>query len=163
MRRRHGLGLVLLAGAARFLAACSAAPPPPPAPPAPPVLDLTVKGSAEQNPNPGGAGMPVAVHLYQLSATQAFELADVFALIEHEKATLGSDVLSSSEFVLVPSETKTIKQDLKAGTTALGVLVLFQNIDQAQWRAAAPVAANGPTKLVLMVDKLSLSLRPAGK
>jgi len=159
MRLLHGAGLTLFAGTAWLLAACSSKPPPPPTPP---VLDLAVTGSAEQNPNAAGVATPVAVHLYQLSSTAKFERADVYALIEREQATLGSDVLDSIEFVLVPSEKRAVKQDVKAGTKALGVVVLFQNIDQAQWRASAPVAANGPTKLLLGVGKLSISLKPAG-
>ena len=134
-----------------------------PAPPPPPVLMLSVTGSADQNPNPSGAPTPVAVHLYQLAATQKFDRADVFALIEREQATLGADVLGSNEFVLVPAGKTEVKQDLKAGTQALGVLVMFQDIDHAQWRASAPVAPNGPTKMVLDIGRLSVSLKPAGK
>ncbi len=157
MRLLHGSGLASLACTAALLAACSASPPPPP------VLDLAVTGGAEQNPNLAGTPTPVAVHLYELSSTAKFERADIFALIEREQATLGTDLLGSNDFVLVPSEKREVKQNLKVGTQALGVVVLFRNIDQAQWRASAPVAANGPTKLVLEVDKLSLSLKPAGK
>jgi type VI secretion system VasD/TssJ family lipoprotein len=46
---------------------------------------------------------------------------------------------------------------------ALGVVVLFYDIDNAQWRASAPVAANGVSKLTLKVEKLSVSLKPADK
>jgi type VI secretion system protein VasD len=122
-----------------------------------------VTGTADQNPSANGAPQPVAIHLYQLAATQKFTKADVFALTEHEQATLGSDDLGSSDFVLRPSEKQDIKQDLKPGTQALGVVVLFYNIDNAQWRASAPVAASGPSKLILNVGKLSVSLKPAGK
>ena len=105
----------------------------------------------------------MAVHLYQLAATQKFANADVFALVEREQATLGPDDLGSNEFVLKPSEKQEVKQDLKPGTKALGVVAWFYDIDNSQWRASAPVAANGPTKLALDVGKLSVSLKPAGK
>jgi type VI secretion system protein VasD len=105
----------------------------------------------------------VAVHLYQLAATDKFANADGFAWVEHEQSTLGADELSSGEFVLKPSEKQEMKQDLKPGTKALGVAVWFYDINNAKWRASAPVAANGPTKLVLNVEKLSVSLEPGGK
>jgi type VI secretion system protein VasD len=152
-------GATLLVLSAATLAACGGPPPPPP----PPVLELSVTGSADQNPSAAGTPTPVAVHLYQLAATQKFAKADVFALVEHEQATLGADDLGSSDFVLKPSEKQDQKQELKAGTKALGVVVLFYDIDNAQWRASAPVAASGPSKLVLDVQKLSVSLKPAGK
>jgi type VI secretion system protein VasD len=161
----QGVTLGLVALAAAYLAGCggSPPPPPPPPPPLPPVLELTVTGSADQNPGTDGTPQPVAMHLYQLAATAKFTNADVFALIEHEQATLGADDLGSSEFVLKPSEKQDVKQDLKAGTKAIGVVAWFRDIDNAQWRASAPVAANGPSKLVLEVAKLSVSLKPAGK
>jgi type VI secretion system protein VasD len=151
-------GCLLLAAALGGLAGCGGAKPPPP-----PVLDLTVTGSADQNPSSDGKPRPVSIHLYQLAATQKFANADVFALVEHEKATLGQDDLDSSEIILKPSEKQEIKQALKAGTEALGVVAFFYDIDNAKWRASAPVAASGPSTLVLNVEKLSVSLKPAGK
>jgi type VI secretion system protein VasD len=134
-----------------------------PTPLPPPVLDLTVTGSADQNPGAEGKPQPVAVHLYQLAATQKFAAADVFALVEREKATLGQDDLDSSTIVLKPSEKQAMKQEMKAGTQALGVVVFFYDIDHAQWRASAPVAASGLTKLDLHVEKLAVTLKPMGK
>ena len=120
----------------------------------------TVSGSADQNPSADGTPRPVAVHLYQLAATDKFTNADGFAWVEHEQSTLGADELSSSEFVLKPSEKQEMKQDRKPGTKALGVAVWFYDINNAKWRASAPVAANGPTKPTLKVEKLSVSLEP---
>ena len=148
----------LLALSTITLVGCGKSDPPPPPPP--PVLELTVSGSADQNPSADGTPRPVAVHLYQLAATDKFTNADGFAWVEHEQSTLGADELSSSEFVLKPSEKQEMKQDLKPGTKALGVAVWFYDINNAKWRASAPVAANGPTKLVLNVGKLSVSLEP---
>lgn len=150
--RRYLLTLMLASPVA--LAACGSSPPPPA------VLELAVQGSADQNPSPSGTAEPVAVHLYQLASTAKFERADVFALVEREAATLGQDVLASEEFVLSPSEKQTIKRELKKGTQSLGVLVLFRDIDHAKWRATAPVAASGPTKLALTVGRLSVDLGP---
>ena len=157
MTVRCGAALLLLALAAPALSGCGSSPPPPPE------LDLIVTASADINPNTDGAPRPVAVHLYQLAATQKFANADVFALVEHEQATLGPDDLGSNEVVLKPSEKQEIKQPLKPGTAALGVVVWFHDIDNAQWRASAPVAASGPTKLTLDVGKLSVSLKPPAK
>jgi type VI secretion system protein VasD len=151
----------LLALSTITLVGCGKSDPPPPPPP--PVLELTISGSADQNPGADGTPRPVAVHLYQLAATDKFTNADGFAWVEHEQSTLGADELSSSEFVLKPSEKQEMKQDLKPGTKALGVAVWFYDIDNAKWRASAPVAANGPTKLMLNVGKLSVSLEPPSK
>jgi type VI secretion system protein VasD len=131
---------------------------PKPKPPA--VVTLTMIGSAEQNPDATGKAAPVAVRIYQLTQTAKFERSDVFALTEHEQQTLGQDSAASQEFVLSPGETQTKTFELKPGVQAIGIVVLYRDIDQAQWRADAPVADSGPTKLTLNVGKLAITLKP---
>jgi type VI secretion system protein VasD len=140
-----------LALGAVALARCSSPPPPP-------VLTLTIIGSPDQNPDPAGHPTSVAVHLYQLTATAKFERADVFALTEHEQQTLGADDLGSEELVLQPGETRTITRDLKPTAQFIGVAVLYRDIDRAQWRAFAPVAASGPSRHALTIKALSATL-----
>jgi type VI secretion system protein VasD len=149
--RRHLLTLLPAAG----LAQCS---PPPPKPP--PVLMLTMIGSAEQNADTSAKAQPVAVRIYQLTQTAKFERGDVFALTEHEQEVLGQDDAGSQEFVLSPGETQTKQFELKAGVQAIGVVVLYRDIDNAQWRADAPAESSGPTKLILNVGKLAMTLKP---
>ena len=129
--------------------------------PKPPgVVTLTMIGSADQNPDTAGKAAPVAVHIYQLTQTAKFERSDVFALTEHEQQTLGQDDAASQEFVLSPGETQTKTFELKTGVQAIGVVVLYRDIDNAQWRADAAVATSGPTKLTLNVGKLAITLKP---
>jgi type VI secretion system protein VasD len=130
-----------------------------PKPPA--ALTITMIGSADQNPDPSGKAQPVAVTLYQLTQTAKFESADVFALTEHEQQTLGADDVGSQQFVLSPGETQVKQFQLKPGVTAIGVAVLYQQIDNAQWRADAPVKDSGSTKLTLNVNKLAITLKPS--
>jgi type VI secretion system protein VasD len=140
-------------GAFALLAATAAAPPPPPA-----VLTLTIIAGADQNPDATGRPAPVAVHLFELTGTAKFERADVFALTEHERQTLGDDGQGSEEFVLRPGETRTITRELKKGVQFIGIAVLFRDIDRSHWRAIAQVGVSGPTKLTLRVNGLSAAL-----
>jgi type VI secretion system protein VasD len=155
IRRRSLLPMLPALAAPLALLRCA----PPPKPPA--VLTLTMVGSADQNPDTANKPNPVAVRIYQLTATAKFERGDVFALTEHEQQTLGQDDAGSQEFVLSPGETQTKTFELKSGVQAIGVVVLYRDIDQAKWRADAPAADSGPTKLVLNVGKLAISLKPA--
>jgi type VI secretion system protein VasD len=132
-----------------------------PKPKPPPVLTLVMTGSAEQNPDISGKPAPVAVRIYQLTATPKFERGDVFALTEHEQQTLGQDDAGSQEFVLSPGETQTKTFELKPDVQNVGIVVLYRDIDAAKWRAMAPVASSGPTKLALGVGKLAITLKPA--
>jgi type VI secretion system protein VasD len=136
------------------LQSCGGAPPPPP-----PVLHVTIKAGADQNPEADGKPAPVAVKLYQLTATGAFERADVFALSDHEATTLGQDLLQSEGFDMVPGQTRVVDRRLKPGAQFLGAAVLFRDIDKANWRAMAPLNASGPTTLTLTTGALTVKLQ----
>ncbi len=131
-----------------------------PAPP-PAVVEVTIKGGADQNPDPAGTPVAVAVRLYSLNAPGKFAAADAYALMDREKATLGEDGAGSEEVVVRPGETKTVTLSPKAGVRFLGVAVLFRDIDHAAWRARAPIAPSGLTKLVLSIAGTTAKLGKA--
>ena len=112
-------------------------------------LELTLQGGADQNPDAIGNPAPVAVHVYHLASAERFERADLFALIEREAATLGTDVLRSEEFVLAPGEISKIRQPINNNVRYVGIIVLFRDIDHATWRAMSPVSTSAPLILVL--------------
>lgn len=150
MINRRSLALL---PAALLLARCGPAPKPPA------VLTLVITGSADQNPDINGKAAPIAVRIYQLTATAKFERGDVFALTEHEAQTLGTDDAGSQEFVIAPSESRTLTLELKPQVQAIGVVALYRDIDKSQWRADAPVATSGPSNLALNIAKLAIALK----
>jgi type VI secretion system VasD/TssJ family lipoprotein len=115
-------------------------------------LTLTVHAGDDQNPDPNGHATPVAVRLYQLTDTDNFERADFFALMTHEPETLGGELLGSEEFVVSPGTSRTITRTLASGTRDIGIAVLFRDIEQADWRATAPVPGGGETDLTLSIS-----------
>lgn len=130
------------------------------APPPPPELDLSIVAGADQNPDASGHPASVKIFLYQLASGAKFDRADVFALTERDKATLGEDLLASEAVVVAPGETKAIKKQLKTGTQVLGVIVFFRDIDHATWRQSAKVAASGVTALKLTTKGIVATLAP---
>jgi type VI secretion system protein VasD len=149
-----GRRLLLLAAP---LAACGGPKPPPPPPP-PPELDLTIQGGADQNPDPSGQATPVAVKLFQLAGTGRFESTDAYALAGNAESVLGDELLGAEQVIVAPGETRTLMRAPKPGAQFLGVAVLFRDIDHATWRALAPIAPHGPTKLVLRISGLNATL-----
>src|SRR5258708_11542807 len=145
----------LLTGFVGVLALANCSPPPPP-----PVLNLTIKGTAEQNPDPSGRSSPVAVRVYQLSGTGKFSQTDVFGLMNNEAKILGTEEATTSmEFLIAPGESKKVNVDLKPMVSAIGVAVLYRDIDHAQWRANQPANAHGPTDLSATIGRLALTLK----
>jgi type VI secretion system protein VasD len=131
-----------------------------PAPPPPPVLNLTITGTAAQNPDPAGHASPVAVRIYQLSGTAKFSQADVFGLMNNEAKILGAEEATSSmEFLIAPGENKKVTVDLKPMVSAIGVAVLYRDIDHAQWRSTVTANAHGPTDVSATIGRLALTLK----
>lgn len=136
------------------LAGCAASPPPPG------VVKLTLTGGSTQNPGAaGGAANPVPIRLYQLTATGKFQAADVYSLMNNEAAVLGTDETSTAtQLLLTPGQSQTETINVKPGVTALGIAVLFQDINHAHWKLVAPVAASGTTRLSVKITGLTAEL-----
>lgn len=130
-------------------------------PPAPAMVELTIKASPDVNPNTAGTPVSVAVRLYSLNARGRFASADAYALMDRAAAVLGDESAGSEEIVVRPGETRKLTLTPKAGVQFLGVAVLFRDIDRAQWRAVAPIAASGLTRLALAIGRNTAVLEPA--
>ena len=68
-----------------------------------------------------------------------------------------------SSVPLTPGATQKVTITAKPGTTAIGFAATYRAIDQAEWRASAPVPPNKTTKLTVQLEKLKLALAPGGK
>ena len=142
-----------------LLTECGGPPPAPVAAKPPPVLSLTISGGPDQNPDAAGRASPVAVRIYQLSGAAKFEQTDVFALKDREAQTLGGESQGSQEFLIAPAESKTVTIPLKPMVSAIGVAVMYRDIDHAVWREVKPAAANGQTKITVLVGRLRMAAR----
>lgn len=150
--RRHVFSSILIV----VLGACGSAP-------SPTLIELTIVAAPDVNPDPSGRPSPIFVRFYQLGATGAFETADYFQLHDKDAAILGPSLLDRQELPFTPGTSQKLAITAKPGTTALGVVAAYRDIDRAQWRADAPVATGKKTKLQVQVGKLTLSVSPDAK
>jgi type VI secretion system protein VasD len=145
----------LLLGTPALALVASCGPPPPAA------VDLAIKASPDLNRNQAGTPLSVAVRLYSLNDRARFATADAYGLMSRENAVLGDERAGSEEIVVRPGETRNVTMAPKPGVRFLGVAVLFHDIDRAQWRAIAPIAASGTTRLVLAIGSSKAELGAA--
>jgi type VI secretion system protein VasD len=152
--RTCALALVLFAAACgkKAPAPPPAAPPPPPAPPPVTIAaapdakvktTLTLAAGADVNPDANGRPSPVVVRVYQLRADAMFNSADFFALYDGEQKTLGPELITRDEFVLAPSDSKTLDVTLAPDTRFIGAIAAFRDIRNAQWRVILPASKTG--------------------
>jgi type VI secretion system protein VasD len=131
--------------------ACAKAPPPPAVPPltiaaapeAKTKASMTLAASADSNPDGTGRASPVVVRVYQLKTDAAFKGAEFFALFDDDQKVLGQELISRDEFVLAPSEKRTIDVAVSRDTRFVGAVAAFRDIRNAQWRGLVPAPRAG--------------------
>jgi type VI secretion system protein VasD len=107
----------------------------------PPQLLATVTAAADINPDGTGSPSPVVLRYYQLRTLTAFENADFFTLYENAATVLAADQLGAGELRLRPGDTLPLNLELNPETRFIAIVVAYQAIDQAQWRASFPIVS----------------------
>ncbi len=138
------------------LSVCGGSPPPPTQ------VEITFAATPDVNPDASGRASPISVRYYQLAATPAFDAADYFQLHDKEAALLGPSLLDRQETSIAPGASQKVAFTAKPGTTVIGVVASYRDIDRAQWRAQAPIAAEKVNKLTVKLDKLSAKIAADG-
>jgi len=149
-RKRFVLGLLALPVMALW--GCGAPPPPPT------VVDIAVAAAANANPDGAGRAAPVAVRIYQLASSAAFDKADFFLLYERDTEVLGADLMGKDELVLAPGTSQTLHKELKLGTTAIGVIATFRDVQNSTWRGTVVPPQNQTSPITVSVDGLNLTV-----
>ena len=146
-------------------AACAKAPPPalPPitiaAPPETKTKSaMTLAASADTNPDANGRPSPVVVRVYQLKTDAAFKGAEFFALYDDDQKVLGPELISRDEFVLAPSEKKTIDVAVSKETRFVGALAAFRDIRNAQWRGLVVAPQRSSLNVAIERARIVLSV-----
>jgi type VI secretion system protein VasD len=133
--------------------ACAKAPPPA-VPPAMTIAaagdakvkaPMTIAAAADANPDSSGRPSPIVVRVYQLKTDAAFTAAEFFALFDEEQKVLGPELISRDEFVLAPSERRTLDVAISNETRYVGAIAAFRDIRNAQWRVLVPAPRQGLT------------------
>ncbi len=153
--RKLWIGLVVMT-----VAAC-AEPPPPPPPPT--VVNVTVNGAADLNPNAEGRPSPTVVRVYYLVSDTTFKDVDFFQLFEQEAATLGADLAASDELMISPGASQAVTRELRDDVRFLGLAASYRDIESAVWRGVVAVPPNQTTAVqaLLGANSVTLSASPA--
>jgi len=122
-----------------MVAACGHDPPPPAAAAAgackEPDLKVTVRGSDRLNMDEGGRSLAVVVRIYQLKSLKTLDDADFDGVWQHDKDTLGEDLISVDEITIDPSDKKIVPVRRNPDARYLVAVGLFRKPDGIAWRA----------------------------
>lgn len=141
---------VLVAGCAKPIAA----------PPLPSALVVSLAVAADVNPDMHGRASPLVARLFELKTLDAFNGADFFALADHEKDTLGAELVAKEDLLLQPGEQRQFKRTLDPATRFVAVVASYRDIERSRWRASMPVALNQSTPVTLSARQRDIALTP---
>ncbi len=136
-----------------FLSACGSSTPDPT------TVAMTITATSSINPNSVSEPSPVVLRIYQLKSDSAFNGAEFSEIFYNDRKVLGGDLLGQKEYNVKPGDNLTYDDTVSPETRYIAIVAGFRDIENATWRAIAPVAAEDDNALNVNVDSLSVSLR----
>ncbi|WP_177419184.1 type VI secretion system lipoprotein TssJ [endosymbiont of Lamellibrachia barhami] len=127
---------------------------------APPPTQLAAKflASLHVNPNAEGTPSPVVVRFYELKTPGIFEDTDFFTLYDGDIAVLGADLVARNEFKVMPGKTLPLLRELDPKTRFIGVMAAFRDLNNAIWRATAPIALHQVNAYTILLGRGEVSI-----
>ncbi|RLJ19749.1 type VI secretion system lipoprotein TssJ [bacterium endosymbiont of Escarpia laminata] len=152
MRFRHLLLFITLT-LSLFFAGCGEKKAPPPT-----QLAAKFLASLHVNPNAEGTPSPVVVRFYELKTPGIFEDTDFFTLYDDDIAVLGADLVARDEFKIMPGKTLPLLRELDPQTRFIGVMAAFRDLNNAIWRATAPIALHQVNAYTILLGRGEVSI-----
>lgn len=150
----HAGRLVLVGLLACVLAACAGAP-------KKEKLGITLQATEDVNPDQQGRPSPIVVHVLELKSAEQFNSLDYRSLTDPSNAALAADLVNRHQEVLAPGGSKMLDLQLEAGTTAIGLVAGYRDIDHADWRKVVPIAAGSTKSVTVVLEQFTVNATTA--
>lgn len=121
-----------------------------------PYTNLRFEALGNVNPDGTNRPSPVVVRVYELSSAETFRSAGFFDLYDEPRAVLERDLLSMSELVVRPGLVQMQPMQLNRKTRYIGVVVAFQNIEDAQWKLVLDARPRAYQTMNIELDGLTI-------
>jgi type VI secretion system protein VasD len=131
----------------------------PPPPPEPTRVVLEFEAAGDINPNADGRASPLVLRIYRLKSYSDFEDADFFSLYEKDDEVLGGELINKEEITLKPNEKRTVFFEASDDIRTIGLLGVFRDYEQGQWKAAAGVQQNKTNIINVFVSGTRLMIK----
>lgn len=138
--------------AAALVTACASAPKPTP-------IAITLNADAGINPNERGQPSPVVVRVYELKGLKAFNNATYFDLADNDAKVLGGDMISSTEYELIPGKVQKYDREISSEATNVGVVAAFRTIQSAQWHDSIELDKGKKNEFVIYLTSQAVRIQ----
>lgn len=131
----------------------------PPPPPEPTRVVLEFEAAGDINPTSEGRPSPLYIRIYQLESYSIFRNADFFSLYDNDHQVLGKDLVGKQEVFLQPNEKRTVYFEPGENTRMIGLLGMFIDYQNTQWKAATGVQVNKTSVINVYVNRTGITVR----
>ena len=142
--RRRGMPLVAFVLFSAALTAC--APAPEPEEPET-IVNVVFAATPDLNPDVDGRPSPAVVRVFALNSEDAFRTASYFELRDDAEAALGDTFVNERDLLINPGVSLERRIVFPNEARVLGVMVDYQNIETAVWRAFISIRSGEETNL----------------
>lgn len=100
------------------------------------VVPLELLAAQNLNAGNGTKGLALVVKVYQLKSTTAFDQAPYSAFLDEnsEKAALGSDLVKTTEILVMPGQDHELVERVAPDAGQIGIVALFRTPAAVRWR-----------------------------
>lgn len=130
-------GALLLITVASLLTGCTSTQPTAAKP-----LDLDLYASSGVNLDGLGRPAPILVSIYGLKSAATFEASGFTALQDRAKATLGDDLVSFEQVILLPGEHRLMQRPASAQARSLGIVAGYRELNTSVWKTTIALLAD---------------------
>lgn len=118
-------------------------------------LDAVFFAQRNANINTLGEEVPISVLVIEMLGDSAFKSSEIFEFLDDPKAALGDQFIAAAEHTVPPGEFLTLSAlELNEATKFVGIVGLFSEVEDAQWRDFAPVEPSGKIYVMTVeIDK----------
>jgi type VI secretion system protein VasD len=104
-------------------------------------LDIDLSLADAVNLDGIGRASPTQVWIFELKSVKTFNSGDYFALTSADgKTPMDADVVARDEFILRPSDIKSINRNINPETKYIGVIVGYRDLPNSVWRTSIQLA-----------------------
>ncbi len=115
----------------------------------PSTVDVVFFAQHNANVNSLGEEVPVSVLVLEMSGDSVFQSSEIFEFLEDPKKALDDQFISAAEHSVPPGEFLALPpMEMNEETTFVGVVGLFSDVEDVQWRDLAPVETAGKAYVV---------------
>lgn len=125
----------------------------------PAYTSLKFEITEDVNPDLNGRASPVVVKVFSLSSRTLFDSQDFFSLYDEPQQVLGPDLIVKSEFEFLPGSQHQYELNLAPGVRYAGVLVAYQDIENARWREVVEIDTTAYKTYDLVIGELAVFVR----